>query len=143
MMALLSMAGGRLPMRVYLTAAAVLTSFVLATPSQAMVTTLTDGPDGAINLVHAGDAFDIVGDCFDMAQSSGEVRVVLALADKPSAANIGYREVLATEEDIGDQSLRVQVPAMPEMANHTFHVRVYALGRAKPSVCDAGQVKVG
>jgi hypothetical protein len=103
---------------------------------------MTDQGGALIHAVKPGDAFEIVGDCLTVARSTDDVRVVLALADKPDTASVGYRSVLATEQHLGGSGLQVRVPEMPELANHVFRVRVFALGGAAPTTCDAGEIRI-
>jgi hypothetical protein len=132
-------------MRVVLAVLAGVMSLLFGGAAFAMDAILDSAADGGaiIHAVKPGDAFDIIGDCLNMARSSNDVRVVFALADKPDKANMGYREVLATEQQLSSKSLHVRVPEMPEMSNHVFRVRVYALDGATPSACDAGQIRIG
>lgn len=109
----------------------------------AILDSALDQGGAVVHAVKPGDAFDIVGNCLDMARSSHDVRVVLQLAGKPDKASMGYREVLATEQHLGKTALQVRVPEMPEMANHTFRVKVFVLDSATPGTCEAGQIRVG
>ena len=116
-------------MRVFLAIAACVFSVLSGGAAFAMDAILNNAADGGA-LVHAvrpGGAFDIVGDCLNLARSAHELRVMLQLADKPDAADMGYREVLATEQQLDDGALHVRVPEMPEMTNHVFRVKVFAL----------------
>jgi hypothetical protein len=111
----------------------------------AMDTVLNSVADQGGALIHAvklGDAFDIVGDCFDVARSTDDVRVVLKMADRPNASGAGYSAVLVTEQHLGENVLHVRVPEMPELANHVFRVRVFALGGSAPATCDAGSIRI-
>lgn len=96
-----------------------------------------------MQVVKPGDAFDIVGDCLALAQTAENVRVVLALNDSPNTKSIGYRDVLATEQKLSTDSLHVRVPDAPEMNNHVFRVRVFALDGGKPATCEAGDIRIG
>jgi len=121
-------------------------SLLIGGAAFAMDTILDSALDSGGAVIHAvkpGGAFDIVGDCLNMARSSRDVRVVLALAEKPTAASAGYRTVLATEQAIDDNALHVRVPEMPEMSHHTYRVKVFAVDSEAPSTCDAGQIRIG
>lgn len=109
----------------------------------AILDSALDQGGAVVHAVKPGDAFDIVGNCFDMARPSHDVRVVLQLAGKPDKASMGYREVLATEQQLDKAALHVRVPDMPEMANHTFRVKVFVLDSATPGTCEAGQIRIG
>ncbi len=133
-------------LRICLAALAGTMSLLIGGASFAMDAILDSALDKGGAVIHAvkpGDAFDIVGDCLDMARSSRDVRVVLQLAGKTDKASMGYREVLATEQHLSKTVLQVRVPEMPEMANHTFRVKVFVLDSATPGTCEAGQIRIG
>lgn len=96
----------------------------------------------AIRVAKPGDTFFIVGDCLAMARSARDVRVVLSLAEKGDSG-MGYTAVLATEQELSDESLQVRVPEMPRMSNHLFRVRVFALDGEPSGACEAGQIRIG
>ena len=110
---------------------------------EAIVSSTLDRAGGVIRELKPGESFDIVGDCLALAQAARDVQVVLSLDEKPDGTKMGYSSVLATEQELRDQSLHVRVPEMPEMANHVFRVRVFALGGDVPAACDAGQIRIG
>ena len=110
---------------------------------EAIVNSTLDSSGAAIREFKPGDGFDIVGDCLALARSSRDVRVVLALADKPEASSIGYRSVLATEQKLDETALHVRVPEMPEMSHHVFRVKVFAVDSEAPATCEAGQIRIG
>ncbi len=132
-------------MRVCLAMLAGVMALLFGGTAYAMDAVLDSVIDGGaiIHAVKPGDHFDIVGDCLNVARSGHELRVMLQLADKPDQSNMGYRNVLATEQHLGDASLQVRVPEMPEMTNHVFRVKVFALDGGEPATCDAGQIRIG
>ena len=133
-------------MRVFLAVLAGLLALTFGGAAFAMDTVLNSLADQGGAVIHAvkpGDAFDITGDCLDVAHTGHDVRVVLQLAEKPDKASMGYREVLATEQKLDDSALHVRVPEMPEMTNHVFRVKVFVLDSATPATCEAGQIWIG
>jgi hypothetical protein len=107
----------------------------------AAVTGKNSGIAAEISDVHVGDTFRIMGDCVQRA-SSQKVRVVLTLADALGDGTSGYHSVIPTDQEIQGDALRVRVPDMPEVANHTFAVRLFLLGQDGPQICTAGAIRV-
>jgi len=90
--------------------------------------------------VKAGETLTITGACVMRVKSADDVRVVLSLAQKDTAKP-GYR-VLATEQEIANGGLNVQVPDLPETQNRVFLVKVFRLREDEPEVCDAGAIHI-
>lgn len=87
--------------------------------------------------VAPGETFMVTGEC--IGGEDEDVRVVLSLSD--GDATSGFHEMLATDQQRDDGSLRVRVPNMKETRNHTFRVKLF-LGDSDPRVCDAGSIRV-
>jgi hypothetical protein len=107
----------------------------------AAVTGKNSGIAAEVADVRAGDTFRIMGDCVQRA-STEQVRVVLTLADTLGDGSSGYHSVIPTDQEIQGDVLRVRVPDMPEVANHTFAVRLFLLGQDGPQICTAGAIRV-
>jgi hypothetical protein len=65
---------------------------------------------------------------------------VLTFAD--TAADAGFRSVVATDQQIQSDGLSVRVPDLPEAANQVFSVRVFRLGAGSPEICNAGSIRI-
>jgi hypothetical protein len=88
--------------------------------------------------VMRGAQFAIACDGVDA--PGADVRVVMALA--PSEPSTGYTAVMATNQHIDGHSVQVQVPNVPDIANHTVSVKVYVTDAKGTKACDAGRVHI-
>jgi phage tail protein X len=104
---------------------------------QSYATTDLGGPD--IPVVPRGEKFAVA--CDSIRASGADVSVVMTVADQTEDAN-GLGSVLATEQKIVQHSVNVQVPDLPDLANHTVSVMVYVTDGKGTSSCDAGRVKI-
>lgn len=95
---------------------------------------------GPVAEVKPGDRVTITGDCIANVKSVDRLRVMLTLAGEDGAEQ-GFH-VLATEQAIAAEGLKVRVPDLPETANRDFNVRVFRLGSDMPAMCNAGTIHV-
>jgi phage tail protein X len=100
--------------------------------------TETGGPD--IPVVPRGEMLAVA--CDSIRASGAEVSVVMTIMDQASDATPGLGAVLATEQRVLAHSVSVQVPDLPDLANHTVHVRVYVTDASGTRSCDAGNVRI-
>jgi hypothetical protein len=91
-----------------------------------------------IPVVPRGDKFAVA--CDSIRATGADVSVVMTVTDP--AADDGLGSVLATEQKIVQHSVNVQVPDLPDLANHTVSVKVYVTDAKGTSACDAGRVKI-
>lgn len=104
-------------------------------------TTANETGAGEIHAVKPGDAIDIA--CAALATNPGaDVRVVLTLAPISGETKTGYRKLMATNEEVGKNSVRFRVPDTTGLENHTVHLKVYVVGVKGSQSCDAGLMKV-
>lgn len=73
--------------------------------------------------------------------ANADVRVVLTISAIPSETPPGYKKVLATEEQLNKYAVRVRVPNVPNLPDHTVNLDVYVVGQ-NTSACDGGHLKV-
>ena len=92
-----------------------------------------------IPVVPRGEKFAVA--CDSIRPSGADVSVVMTVADPVEDAN-GLGSVLATEQKIVQHSVNVQVPDLPDLANHTVSVKVYVTDGKGTSSCDAGRVRI-
>jgi hypothetical protein len=92
-----------------------------------------------IPTVNRGDQFAIA--CDDIKTPGADVRVVMALSN-PGEQPTGYAAILATNQKVGRHSVHVQVPDVPDIANHTVSVKVYITDAKGTKACDAGRVHI-
>jgi len=50
--------------------------------------------------------------------------------------------VLATDEERVNGSIRVKIPSMPDIQEHTVDVAVYVMGNSGAQFCDGGHLKI-
>jgi len=104
-------------------------------------TTANETGAGEIHSAKPGDSIDIA--CAALATNPGaDVRVVLMLAPVSGETNTGYRKLMATNEEVGKNSVRFRVPDTAGLENHTVHLKVYVVGDKGSQSCDAGLMKI-
>jgi hypothetical protein len=101
----------------------------------------TDTGGAAIPTVSRGAEFAIA--CDGIAAADADVRVVMALSNPPGEQPTGYAAILATNQKVARHSVQVQVPDVPDIANHTVNVKVYVTdAKGGTRACDAGRVRI-
>ena len=93
-----------------------------------------------IPTVARGDQFAIA--CDGIRSSGTDVRVVMSLDNTQGDAPTGYSAVLATRQRVAHHEVQVQVPDVPDLANHTVKVKVYVTDAKGTKACDAGRVRI-
>jgi hypothetical protein len=98
----------------------------------------TDLGGAGVPTVNRGDLFAI--SCDNIRAAGSDVRVVMSLAtgEQPT----GYSAVLATNQSVARHAVHVQVPDVPDIANHTVNVKVYVTDAKGTKACDAGRVHI-
>jgi predicted secreted protein len=109
-----------------------------ATNVQTYATTDLGGPD--IPVVSRGDQFAVA--CDSIRDAGADVSVVMTLTDPVGGDANGFSSVLATDQKIVQHSVNVQVPDLPDLANHTVSVKVYVTDAKGTRACDAGRVRI-
>ncbi len=100
----------------------------------------TDLGGAEIPVVPRGDKFAVA--CDSIRASGADVSVVMTVTDQAGDDASGLGSVLATEQKIVQHSVNVQVPDLPDLANHTVSVKVYVTDAKGTSACDAGRVRI-
>jgi hypothetical protein len=102
------------------------------------------GPnDEIIPVVAPGDQIGVACGALKVAQQNSDVRVVLTVSAMPgNSDNPGYGKVLATEQKVALGAVRVTVPDLPDISDHTYDLTIYVVGTKGSQSCDAGHVKV-
>ena len=120
------------------TSAPALANGIQVVPGRLIPYATADMGGGGIPTVNRGDLFAIA--CDDIKASGADVRVVMALssADQPT----GYTAILATNQKVARHAVHVQVPDVPDIANHTVNVKVYVTDAKGTRACDAGRVHI-
>ena len=89
-----------------------------------------------------GDNIEIACEAVEKRAADSDVRVVLTIAATPGESATGYQKVLATDEQLLKDAVRVRIPQMPTLEDHTVGLDVYVVGSTTAQHCEAGQVKI-
>jgi hypothetical protein len=118
----------------------------LAAPSAvAAATDSTLPPDADVEIVPQvtpGDRISIACDALTKSNPDSDVRVVLTISAIPGETPPGYKKVLATDEHVAYGAVRVRIPTVPDIAEHTVNLNVYVVDEQGSKSCDAGHVKI-
>lgn len=117
-----------------------------AMPSAASAATnSTLPPDVDVEVVPQvtpGDRISIACDALTKSNPDSDVRVVLTISAIPGELVPGYKKVLATDEHVAYGAVRVRIPTVPELEDHTVNLNVYVVNEQGSKSCDAGHVKI-
>jgi hypothetical protein len=91
--------------------------------------------------VTPGDNIMIACDAVQKRAADSDVRVVLTISALPGETAPGYAKVLATDEQLLKDAVRVRIPQLPSLEDHTVGLDVYVVGAASEH-CDAGHMKI-
>jgi hypothetical protein len=91
--------------------------------------------------VAPGDEIVVACAPIEQREANSDVRVVLTIAAMPSESSPGFKKVLATDEQLNKYGVRVRVPNVPELPDHTVNLDVYVVGQQTHD-CDGGHLKV-
>ncbi|MGD0189248.1 MAG: hypothetical protein ABSD74_00750 [Rhizomicrobium sp.] len=92
--------------------------------------------------VAPGDQIAIAcGPLEDRAPDS-DVRVVLTISAVPGESAPGYKKVLATDAQLLKDAVRVRIPSVPDIQDHTVDLNVYVVSDKGSQQCNAGQMKI-
>ncbi len=100
----------------------------------------SDFGGAGIPTVGRGTQFAIA--CNGIKSSGAQVSVVLSLDSAAGEPPTGYSSVLATNQTVARHAVHVQVPDVPDIANHTVDVKVYVTDAKGTRACDAGRVRI-
>jgi hypothetical protein len=89
-----------------------------------------------------GDNIEIACEAVEKRAADSDVRVVLTISAVPGESAPGYQKVLATDEQLLKDAVRVRIPQMPNLEDRTVGLDVYVVGSTTAEHCDAGQVKI-
>jgi hypothetical protein len=92
--------------------------------------------------VTPGDNIMIACDAVEKRAADSDVRVVLTISAVPGETTPGYAKVLATDESLLKDAVRVRIPELPSLEDHTVGLDVYVVGAANDEHCDAGHMKI-
>jgi hypothetical protein len=89
-----------------------------------------------------GDNIEIACEAVERRASDSDVRVVLTISALPGESAPGYQKVLATDEQLLKDAVRVRIPQLPTLEDRTVGLDVYVVGSTSAEHCDAGRVKI-
>jgi hypothetical protein len=92
--------------------------------------------------VTPGDQIAIACNALSNSKPDSDVRVVLTISAIPGESTPGYKKVLATDEQVAFGAVRVRIPTVPDIAEHTVNLNVYVVNDKGSQSCDAGHVKI-
>jgi hypothetical protein len=98
--------------------------------------------DNAVPTVIPGDDLAVACDALAKSNPDSDVRVVLTLAAGLGEDEPGYRKVLATNEQILQGAVRIRIPEVTSLENHTVDVDVYVVDDKGSHSCNAGKFKI-
>ncbi|HEY1614736.1 MAG TPA: hypothetical protein VGF97_13700 [Rhizomicrobium sp.] len=106
------------------------------------ITPYLSSGDEVVPNVTPGDQIAIACDAVQHRPADSDVRVVLTISAMPGETSTGYAKVLATDEQILKDSVRVRIPTVPDLNDHTVDVSVYVVGDGSEHRCSAGHMKI-
>jgi len=106
------------------------------------IASLDSGGPEVVPDVAPGEEIMIACAPIEQRTADSDVRVVLTIAAVPTEVPPGYKKVLATDEQLGKYGVRVRVPDVPDLPNHTVNLNVYVVNNSSSRACDGGHVKV-
>ncbi|HEY3778398.1 MAG TPA: hypothetical protein VGL35_10115 [Rhizomicrobium sp.] len=89
-----------------------------------------------------GDDIVIACDAVEKRAADSDVRVVLTISAMPGDTGPGYAKVLATDEQLLKDAVRVRIPELATLEDHTVGLDVYVVGDSIAQHCNAGRVKI-
>jgi len=97
----------------------------------------------SVPTVAPGDRISIACDAIDNRGADSDVRVVLTISALPdSARKSGVSRVMATDEELMKNSVRVRAPSVEPLDDQTVNLSVYVVDRKSTQSCDGGPVKI-
>ena len=114
----------------------------LQTPKKAIIGSIDNFGSEVVPNVEPGEQIMIACAPIEQRDANSDVRVVLTIAAMPNDVPAGYKRVLATDEQLGKYGVRVRVPDVPDLPDHTVNLDVYVMSGNTHRSCDAGHVRV-
>jgi hypothetical protein len=140
-------------MRTLLVGVAGLAAFVIADPalasgmspqvSSAVTPFVPEDKDvEVVPQVTPGDQIAIACGALTNSKADSDVRVVLTISAIPGETAPGYKKVLATDAQVAYGAVRVRIPTVPDIEDHTVNLDVYVVDAKGSQSCDAGHLKI-
>jgi hypothetical protein len=100
----------------------------------------TDLGGSEVTPVKRGEALAI--GCESIGLPGADVRVVMSFDSVKGEEPTGYQAVLLTGEMVQGKAVRVHVPDMPDLVNHTVTLKVYVTDAKGTTACNAGHLRI-
>jgi len=98
--------------------------------------------DEIVPSVMPGDQIAIACGALEQRSAESDVRVVLTISAVPGESAPGYKKVLATDAQLLKDAVRVRIPDVPDLEDHTVDLNVYVVDDKGSQQCNAGQMKI-
>jgi hypothetical protein len=98
--------------------------------------------DDIVPSVMPGDQIAIACGALEQRSAESDVRVVLTISAVPGESVPGYKKVLATDSQLLKDAVRVRIPDVPDLEDHTVDLNVYVVDDKGSHQCNAGQMKI-
>ena len=92
--------------------------------------------------VAPGDQIAIACGALEQRSAGSDVRVVLTISAVPGESAPGYKKVLATDAQLLKDAVRVRIPDVPDIDDHTVDLNVYVVSDTGSQRCNAGYMKI-
>ena len=126
--------------------AAVAAVLVLSMPARAQlpatIIPYVPGEDEIVPNVMPGDQIAIACGALEQRSADSDVRVVLTISAVPGESVPGYKKVLATDAQLLKDAVRVRIPSVPDLEDHTVDLNVYVVDDKGAQRCNAGHMKI-
>jgi hypothetical protein len=139
-------------MQMRLTILAGIATLALCAPACAVTTDPVRLPSGSapfaptddkiVPNVAPGDQIAIACEPLEDRSPDSDVRVVLTISAVPGESTPGYKKVLATDAQLLKDAVRVRIPSVPDIQDHTVDLNVYVVSDKGSQECSAGQMKI-
>ena len=106
------------------------------------VTPYAPSEDEIVPDVVPGDHIAIACGPVEQRSKDSDVRVVLTISAIPGDSGPGYKKVLATDSELLKDAVRVRIPDVPDLEDHTVDLNVYVVDDSGSHRCEAGQMKI-
>ena len=100
----------------------------------------TDLGGADVTPVNPGQSLAIA--CESIGAPGADVRVVMSLDGVKGEVPTGYEAVLLTGEMVEGNAVRIRVPDMPDLVNHTVTLKVYVTDSKGTTACNAGHLRI-
>jgi hypothetical protein len=106
------------------------------------ITPYVPSDDEIVPNVLPGDQIAIACGALEQRSADSDVRVVLTIAAVPGESVPGYKKVLATDAQLLKDAVRVRIPDVPDLEDHTVALNVYVVSDKGSQQCNAGHMKI-